>query len=418
MKKALVLFLALIILATLPVSAFADDLTMQSTAISENPIVSGSINVGNIEETDMFISLEEAEYIAMRFVADTISADLSSWDENIGITSTVTMYDQTSENITAYCVELTRGYIVISAYIGVENIILEWSDEASPVYENLEVSEGDKIVYVGAFGYYKDNGTSTLETLDGASVEKAQINNRLESARDVRNVPAYVLSSINGSNNAVCSDPVITDPFAHANAAYAGPFNYYEHINKWENGSNLVLINMNRFNCENHCGPTAITNMLKMYGDRFNISSIKNDTVDELFGSVLWIGNAKYYFNADIRVDGKVIFGGTIMALAGSYIKDCFKEYGLTATCTKKAISFNNIKTSLRNDHLLYLMATSHPTYGSHAMACYAYTRLVSVTTGSYKTYLKVADGWSSSPRYVDLATLTSDNYWDAKISR
>ena len=102
MKKALVLFLALIILATLPVSAFADDLTMQSTAISENPIVSGSINVGNIEETDMFISLEEAEYIAMRFVADTISADLSSWDENIGITSTVTMYDQTSENITAY----------------------------------------------------------------------------------------------------------------------------------------------------------------------------------------------------------------------------------------------------------------------------------------------------------------------------
>ena len=39
MKKALVLFLALIILATLPVSAFADDLTMQSTAISENPIV-------------------------------------------------------------------------------------------------------------------------------------------------------------------------------------------------------------------------------------------------------------------------------------------------------------------------------------------------------------------------------------------
>lgn len=420
MKKVLVLVLALIILTTLPVCAFADDIMMQSTAISETPISSGSISIGNVEESDMFISLEEAEYIAMRFVADTISAGLSSWDEDTEVTSTATMYDQTAEsNITAYCVELNSGYVVISAYIGVENIVLEWSDVALPIYENLDISDGDKIVYVGAFGYYKDSGTNILETLSGTSVEKNQISNRLESARDIRNVPEYVLSSITQTNISVCSGSVITDPYAHANATYAGPFNYYEHINKWDSSSSpLTLINMSRFNCKNHCGPTAITNMLKMYGDRFNISSIKGDTVDELFGSVLWIGNAKYYFNADISIGDDLVLGGTVNAWAGAYIKECFKEYGLTATCTKKTISYSNIKTSLSNDHLLYLMATGHPTYGNHAMACYAYTRLVSSTTGLYKTYLKVADGWSTRPRYVDLATMTSDEYWDATISR
>lgn len=63
-------------------------------------------------------------------------------------------------------------------------------------------------------------------------------------------------------------------------------------------------------------------------------------------------------------------------------------------------------------------MVNNHSTYGDHHMVCYAYTRLISETTGLYKTYLKVADGWDTRPKYVDLATVTSDTYWEARISR
>lgn len=63
-------------------------------------------------------------------------------------------------------------------------------------------------------------------------------------------------------------------------------------------------------------------------------------------------------------------------------------------------------------------MVNNHSTYGDHHMVCYAYTRLISETTGLYKAYLKVADGWDTRPKYVDLATVTSDTYWEARISR
>lgn len=421
MKKSIAILLALVILiAAFPSSVFADAPSAQGTTESEALVAGSNLLTATISEEDIFITAEEAEYIAQRFIADTIAAGLSSWDDETTIVSTVTMYDQTNlGNITAYCVELNAGYIVVSAYAGTENIIFEWSDIASPIYKELDISDSDRIVYTGALEYYKDSGTATLETPDGNFVKRAAISNAFERARDVQNTPCSVLSSIIQERQSVSTAAVITDPFKHADSVYAGPFKYYEHINKWDSSSSsLSLVNMSSFDCKNHCGPTAITNMLKMYGNRFSVSSIKKDSVKEIFNTVLGVGGSKYYFNADIEIGDDIVLGGTVNAWAGAYIKDCFSEYGLNASCTKKDISYDNVKSSLANDHLLYLMVMGHSTYGNHHMVCYAYTRLVSTTTGLYKTYLKVADGWSTSPRYVDLATATSDEYWDAKISR
>lgn len=42
-------------------------------------------------------------------------------------------------------------------------------------------------------------------------------------------------------------------------------------------------------------------------------------------------------------------------------------------------------------------------------------TRLVN-GSGTYATYLKAADGWAHSPRYLDMASLSSDKYWEASF--
>ena len=62
-------------------------------------------------------------------------------------------------------------------------------------------------------------------------------------------------------------------------------------------------------------------------------------------------------------------------------------------------------------------MLQGHETYGNHAVICYAYTRLVSTSTNAYKTYMKVADGWYTSPRYIDLATCLGDSYISIKFN-
>lgn len=133
---------------------------------------------------------------------DTIAAGISSWNDDTAIVSTVTMYDQTNlGNLTAYCIELNAGYIVISAYAGAENIIFEWSDVASPIYKEMNISAGDKIVYTGTLEYYKDSGTATLEAPDGRLVERATISNAFESARDVQNTPSQFSLQLSKSGN-------------------------------------------------------------------------------------------------------------------------------------------------------------------------------------------------------------------------
>ena len=83
-----------------------------------------------ITTNDLFVSQEEAYYIALLFIKDSIHTGLTVWDENTTIKNSVIMYDETgNDSITAYTFELTSGYVVVSAYLGVENIVLEWSDE-------------------------------------------------------------------------------------------------------------------------------------------------------------------------------------------------------------------------------------------------------------------------------------------------
>lgn len=54
--------------------------------------------------------------------------------------------------------------------------------------------------------------------------------------------------------------------------------------------------------------------------------------------------------------------------------------------------------------------------YGNHALIGCAYNQLVN-EKGAYSSFLKVADGWNRSGRYLPIATLSSDAHYEAYFS-
>ncbi len=384
----------------------------------------------NITFTDeeLFISEDVAEEIAKLFISDMNESGLTSWTSSVQIIDVVPMYDGSEErNVVAYTIKLNKGYVVVSAYVDVPNIILEWSDEATPLYEELQLTDNDDIVYNGVLYYYKDDGTGILKTLDGISVQRNQLINYLEVKRDCVHIPAtvkeYLANLVDKSSkhqdNPTRSNYAISDPFAHALNLYTGPFVANDWQNHWEAGSSS-------FECHTtgefgnlgngfylHCGPTAITNMLINFGNRFGTSSICNEDADDIFLTVANIGiDELCYFNIN-----NPYLGGTPNYAAGGYILCCFSAYNVQGIEVngRYNINYSNINTSLSNDRLVYVLLDGHDYYGDHHVLCYAYTRLVSSTTGNYYSYIKVADGWFSSPRYIDLISLDGDKYWEVK---
>ena len=200
----------------------------------------------------------------------------------------------------------------------------------------------------------------------------------------------------------------VSDPFQHASTWYGGTYTCNDYQNKWEDYIECTLISSYSGYAE-HCVPTAITNMLIMYGNRYNKSTITSKTSNQIFSTVATIGTSNsYYTNSST--------GGTTNSTANAYIRDSFNNYSVTSTVNGQYnMNYTNIEISLRNNRLAYLMTTNHSYYLNHHIVCYAYKRLVN-NSGTYATYIKVIDGWASSPRYIDISSLSSNKYWEVQF--
>lgn len=409
------------ILSSFMVILFMMPFMFASTTYAAEITESENVVMGqdSIDREDLFISSELAEEIAKLFIADMINIGDVVWNASTRILGVTAMYDGTAErNITAYTVELDEGYVVISAYVDVPHVVLEWSDRAMPLYQQFDLEKTDEIVYGGALFYYKDGGDGTLETLAGLSVERSDVVNVLETQYDISNIPAAIVSALSSEGNNAStmtatpgSSDVITDPIEHANQWYNGPYSYNNGQNHWEeDGQTIEFHETKEYDgYRNHCGPTAITNMLIMYGNRFGVDSITSKTHTSIFTEIADIGTSNlYYINSET-------LGGTVNARVNGYILDVFEAYDVSGITVdgRFGISYANIVTSLRNDRLLYLLLNGHDLYGDHHVICYAYTKLVSSTDSNYVIYLKVADGWANSPRYIDISSVDGDKYWE-----
>lgn len=422
MKKVLCTLLSVALCLTMvsfPVSA------EESARYTISPEVAGTESAVVLTDEDLTINEEVAEYIAQFFVEDMMATGQTTWETEPTIVETVPMYDANGEEITAYTVELSSGYVVVSAYIDVPNIILEWADEAEPIYANYVLTAESKIVYTGNLNYLIDTG-GELFTGSGTSLERDAINSNLEDQRALNNVEPSLLSFLieqksridktgivsYASNNT--SGGYITDPLVHARNVYGGTWVAYQWSNKWESYANFATV-YQFSGYEEHCGPVAITNMIKMYGDSYYYSSIMNESDADVFDTVIGVNSAndnKYYANRPL-----CLLGGTLIETAGEFIQKCFLEYGKSVLVSDLlSPTFSNITNDLTYSNRLIYMALNYygpnNPYGNHAVVIYAYTQLRNSNVANYRTYVKICDGLNYSARYLQFESLADGHYY------
>ncbi len=403
-KKLLSIILAVILVLT--------TCSFTSLAASEPPLP-------DLSREELFISEDVAYCIAELFLQDAIQLMDADWTSSTEIISTVTMYDETNEqNVSAYSFELTQGYIIVSAYADVPNVILEWSDQAEPLYKAFDLTNGDDVVYTGSLNYYKDDGSEELESLDGSLVERSEVENHLEQLYDISNMSNIALSVAPMEQNQILNcpedrEPAIEDIYAHASAYYGGTFNFYSGVTAWD--AYAVFHTTTEFevvggtNYYKHCGPTAITNMLLTYANKYNVSAISSLGASNIFARVAELGSPFYYGNISF---GDI--GGTTDSLADKYIVKCFNDFGIYDLTVEDRldVTYNNLFSALRSNSLAYLMLNDNPIYCDHHLIGYGLTRLKNPSTGQVATYLKLVDGHATVPRYIEITTITNDTFW------
>ena len=431
MKKVLCTLLSValcLITVSFPVSA------EESARYTISPEVAGTETAVVLTDDDLTINEEVAEYIAQFFVEDIMATGQTTWETEPTIVNTVPMYDGNGEEITAYTVELSSGYVVISAYIDVPNIILEWADEAEPAYTSCNLETGSEIVYVGALDYLIDNGGPRLTTVDGLTVKRSDVTNTLKGTRNVANLKQETIRCLVRNRFEALQNPsisplaanntrggYITDPFAYAENLYGGSWVSSEWGNNWEDYANFAFQSQFPSYLE-ACGPIAITNMVKMYENKYNDTGITSKTNASVFMDVIdasSLRNPPYYINASAYSGG-----GVDDESASPYISDVFNhKFDVDVTVLGRySASYGNVKGTLSSQNrLMYLMLKSndgnnswHP-YGNHAVVGYAFTQLENVG-GSTTEFVKICDGKASAARYVQLFTLSNAKYWDVNF--
>lgn len=423
MKKILSIIIVFsVLLSALTVGIHAINLQMTTTMVT---IDGRNLCIVNSKLEDA-ISIDSATagYIAEFFIDDMIVTDMCSWDDQTDIVDVITMYNDTGTSPTAYTVELTEGYVVVSAFADASSLIPEWSDCGEPVYSNL-FDDSDTIVYLGAYQYFSDSNTSTVIDLNGNTVMKSDLINFVEESRDINNLSVQLLNSCVISPDVMVLNDVnelpIEDPYAHARAIYGEEFNPYGWHNEWENyfntanntcyySNDFVLYN----GYEGACVPICITNIvlahMRKYGLDFADYNLNINNENQLFNYVVSVGEANGWYDRNE--------GGVYTLDIPDYCLTVLNSLSIGTNVVGHYVpAFDRIQYDINNGDLLCLSLFNHPVYHdddpqttdeAHLVLCYAYVRIRGTVSGNFKTYLKVADGWYPTPRFIDLSEVVS----------
>ena len=112
------------------------------------PIFSSAKTNAFLPNDNLIIPEPAAIKFAEYFVRDMVLSKQTKWNSDVHVVDVVPTYDETGEKLTSYFVELSKGYVTISAYIDMPNLVLEWSDELKPSYHNFGERNNAKIIYM------------------------------------------------------------------------------------------------------------------------------------------------------------------------------------------------------------------------------------------------------------------------------
>lgn len=163
---------------------------------------------------------------------------------------------------------------------------------------------------------------------------------------------------------------------------------------------------------EEACGPIAITNMIKMYGKKYNDSVIKDLSNLTIFNNIKDISHTYLLMTFYYYESGRGVYADEVV----DYTKAAFQKYGKSVSASGlKTLTFtNSIATLKSSNKLMYLClykSDSLNPYMHHMAVGYAYTRLKSTSQPLAKTFIKMCDGISPLPRYLDVSLLSTSQY-------
>jgi len=391
-----------------------------------------------LSDEDLRIKAEVATCVAELFVRDMINTGTTDWDETTKPVNTVTMYDETGESPTAFSVELTDGYVVISAYIDVPDIILEWDDNTTPYYYESaaipalqDANHETKIIYLGALDYYIDNGSNEVETVFGDKVERSSLTYSLDKVRSGKYISNEVYSFLSDTNPNIYAEygiqvadevaknhkgQIIDDVIEYAKIVYGdGTWTCHDYANNWEKWVGNCTYNMVEHasgsgHDDTACCPIAITNLIMMHKQKkYNWTY----TVDDYMNVFNNVKNMKFFLFFPYYTPGT----GVTSLAAKDYVKAAFNKYGETSItignhgrftdsneCTE--ISLTPVIETCKESNrlmLMYLYEGENHGYGTHYVVGYAYNRIQNPKQTALRTFVKIRDGDSTGPRYLDI---------------
>lgn len=199
MKKTLSVIMAVVMIFSLTtIFAFGNEedqsITVDKTSdgiLIENT-TKGDVFIPNEDiDSTMAISEETASNIAKLFIRDIILSQDTNWNVSTAVENVTPLYASNESTVNAYSVELNEGYIVVSAFLDVPSLILEWSDSAEPLYENLDCS--NKILYMGGYNYFEGLSNNKVTDLYGKTISDDDLYDIFYNSRDINYIPDNVL---------------------------------------------------------------------------------------------------------------------------------------------------------------------------------------------------------------------------------
>ena len=204
-------------------------------------------------------------------------------------------------------------------------------------------------------------------------------------------------------------ESVIENPVTHAAGKYNKLFVQDDYLDMWGDYASYCTTGQFaglRNGYVKHCGPTAVTNVVvsllnRAYSEGLTEVKPDDDMKSEIFLRVSDVGSRKgIYWNTDFMK----MFGGTFDTLTKLLLKSGLKEYGLgyVNVMRRRRATEKNFKKCLDDGCICYLQLRFDKPYGSHHVVCYGYSYVRCEENGKKYMYLKIADGWSSTPRYME----------------
>lgn len=352
--------------------------------------------------------------VVAKEIGEMFSRDLENTNESLGkVVETTPMYSATGENLTSYLVEFEKGYAVLNANIAGESQVLEWGYDIPDTLDTgnsgttLSMENETKLVYEGPFstGILAENGVylNSEENL-GRLYE-------MDTLLSDEQAKTAVVSPLAADNQ---YGGYITDAGKYASNVYGGTWTCTDWYNAWESYATYIVGgNYATEFSDACCGPIAITTALRMYGKKYNISSIKYSSEYSILSKVAGIkqSNGETYF-----VKGK----GTDPALIGSYAKAAFSSYRQSIrTFGRYTCSVQNLKNTTTSERLGIIKVNAggnHP-YGHHFVLAFAWSEMSRTSDRQKQFFVKISDGIKGSGRYLCQWTISSYLYWELNFA-